>query len=144
MPGVLNTSKERSKHQTSMKECSQYKTTKQDFAKFARCVRKWGAVFGLKDWEISICHEQWTDNTYANNSTNYTARAASVNLSREWPAKPRKGEIERSAFHEVYEILLAPLRACAGARFVTADEIDEATHYVVRTMESIMLKDGIR
>ena len=48
--------------------------------------------------------------------------------------------IRQAAFHEVCHVFLGSLVACAEARFVTEDEINEAAHSVVRTMENVIFK----
>ena len=117
-----------------------YKTTKKDFEKFKKAALKFAQKFGLTDWEIHVFHEEWgNEDSRAYNRCNYTGRVASISLAPEWNTRPVSGEIERTAFHEIFEVLLAPLTTCAFGRFVTEDEIDEAIHYIVRTMENVML-----
>jgi hypothetical protein len=59
---------------------------------------------------------------------------------------PGEAGIRLVAFHEVCELLLARMLICATARYVSRDEIEEAKHEIIRTLENVLFlpekKDG--
>jgi hypothetical protein len=48
------------------------------------------------------------------------------------------GEISKCAFHECMELLIGVLSCKAEQRFIRADEIEEATHTIIRTLENVI------
>jgi hypothetical protein len=51
---------------------------------------------------------------------------------------PGETFIRRVAFHEVCEVFMARMHICAAARHVTREEIDEARHEIIRTLEHVI------
>jgi hypothetical protein len=117
-----------------------YKTTGKDFTEFKAECQRWVDYFGLKDWEICYDKEDSEDNR-ASCLSDYPGKIAVLSLSNEWPSPPQKNEIKQVAFHEVSELLIAPLRAMAVARYVTEDEILVANHYIIRVLENTTFKE---
>ena len=71
---------------------------------------------------------------------NFTAKSSYLILSKEWrntiPVSNR--EVKISAFHEVCEIMLFPLRYLRECRFLTETEIDPEVHRLIRTFENVI------
>ncbi len=113
-----------------------YKTTKKHFEIFKKECAKWIEFFGLKDWEIGY-HHQEDDDTLASLKYDLSGGWATIYLATEWERKePTILEVKECAFHEVCELLLARIRTLAMYRFTTRDEIEEATHGIIRRMEN--------
>ena len=117
-----------------------YKTTEKDFTMFQKECGKWIDYFGLKDWEIKFTHEELGGNR-ASCWSDYPGKLSTIDLNREWESNPQKNEIKFVAFHEVAELLIAPLRTMAYARYVTEDEVSVANHYIIRTLENSIFKE---
>jgi hypothetical protein len=115
------------------------KTTKAHFELFKQQVAKWVGIYGLKDWEVHLSHEEIVGGSRASASINIADRIAYIGLSPDWtPMKVNDDEIKKSAFHEVTEILTGPLVGCAETRFLNQGEIGEASHYIIRTLENVL------
>jgi len=112
------------------------KTTKKDFEIFKKEFLKWFNVFGLKDWKIYFFHDQIDETSYANITYNVAGRVATVRFNLEHNG--RYNNIKETAFHEVCELLLGKLVAVAEYRYVTENEITEATHDIIRRLEKVI------
>jgi len=117
-----------------------YKTTKKDFESFRSECEAWVEYFGLKDWEITYSQEDSNDSR-ASCGANYTGKIATIALTNEWDYKPEILEIRRVAFHEVGELLTAPLCIIAESRYVTQDQVAIANHYIIRVLENTLFND---
>ena len=116
-----------------------YRTTRKHFKQFKSECRYWLNAFGLLGWCVSFFHEMEPDGNLAWESHNVPGRIASLGLSTEWEQlEPNKHEIRRVAFHEVCELLLARLDTEAKYRFAVEDNINEARHAVIRTLEHVV------
>jgi hypothetical protein len=91
----------------------------------------------LYDWEVFIEHKP-DESTRASCYSDYCNKTSTINLSSEWDCEPQKDEVRKCAFHEVVELLIAPLRAVANARWVTYDEMMTANHDIVRRLENVL------
>jgi len=119
-----------------------YKTTKKDFEAFKLECWKWVSYFGLLDWEFNFYHEFRNGDETVRGScyASYTGRIATLYFSPKWDYKPEDSEIKKVAFHEVCEVLTAPLCVMAESRYVTPDEIEAANHYLIRTLENTIFE----
>lgn len=121
-----------------------YKTTKEDFAVFKAEVAFWQSALGLLDWQIYTRHRRLTK-SQGLTEVNLGARCATVILStelRNYDDPPDELTIKQIAFHEVCEVFLARFMICAESRFVTRDELDEARHEIIRTLEKVIFTTG--
>ena len=115
------------------------KTTKKDFKLFKKECKKWIEIFGLKDWEFCFQHECVEfEGNQASCVSNVAGRLASITLFEDWGecGGISKHTIRLAAFHEVCETLLAPLNACAQSRYISAVEIEESGHAIIRRLEN--------
>ena len=120
-----------------------YKTTKKDFEVFKAECRKWVKYFGLIDWDIYYYHDESDDDCRGSCTAENCGKLASVRLGVVWDYKPKRSELKRVAFHEVCEVLTAPLSIMAYSRYVTPGEIESATHYIIRVLENTIFERGI-
>jgi hypothetical protein len=89
-----------------------YNTTKDDFLVFKDLVHKYVDFFGIHEWEVVVVHDKNQGNANsAECSTCMEARKAVITLCAQYKnIYPDILErIKESAFHEVMELLLAPL-----------------------------------
>jgi len=123
-----------------------YKTSKADFELFKKHVGKWVDVFGLKCWQLHFTTETLA-NERAQIRYNLIHRQAIFALNTEFreyeDISIDKALIERTAFHEVMELFLAPLVGMIEQRFALGvDDITEATHMIIRTLENVVWEGG--
>ena len=120
------------------------KTSKEHFEIFKKECQKWIEIFGLKNWGVCFYHKKdsnkgllsWTQYEYA-------GRSVDIYLNTEWQDKHKNSdldyEMKRSAFHEIAEILLYPIRYIGECRYVQGSfEIDTVVHDVIRTLETVL------
>jgi len=113
-----------------------YKTKKKHYKRFKRACRFWAKEFGLVGWRLYYAHSG-TGNK-GNCCTSISGRCATITLSKEWfDVKPTKREVERCAFHEVGELLVARMVMLAKDRFADEWAIDEEKHALIRTLEEV-------
>ena len=123
---------------------AQYKTTPEDFRVFQEAVTFWQRRLGLLDWHIYTRHKTQNRDAQAGCYTDLSGRCATINLSKvldNYDEPPGDKFIRHLAFHEVCELLMARMMICALARHVTGDEINEARHEIIRTLEHVIF-DG--
>ena len=118
------------------------KTTRKHFKIFCDEARKWIKTFGLLDWDISFTHESRI-NGLASCHSDTVSRRAVLNLEPDWGDRDpvTNKSIRVTAFHEVCELLLAPLSICASTRFnISEDEITESVHTVISVLQNVVFK----
>jgi len=121
------------------------KTTAKHFKIFKAECEKWINRFGLFNWEVGYYHKEDGDtSTFSWTVYRYSGRAVDVCLNRTWQDRPYNMEYELrlSAFHEVCEILLYPLRYLGECRFLSDGEIDPEVHSIIRILESVLWRKG--
>ena len=111
------------------------KITKKEFQIFQDEFQKWVSVLSLKRWEIRFQHKKM-DVAFALCETSLSDMVAWITLNTE--IMDGHVSVKMAAKHEALELLLAPLRINAFSRHVTPDEIDEASHGIIRTLEKII------
>ena len=110
-------------------------TTQEDFELFKKECKKWIDFFSLKSWYIDYSHDTLFDNNEACANIDLNARSANLVLGEEWSSDVCKETVRMAAFHEVCELLLAPLVGCAYDRFnLSEEQIAENTHVIIQTL----------
>jgi len=122
-----------------MSEETTVKTTEKDFQIFKKKAVYWIEKLGLKNWRVVYEHSLVRDEGVAHNYSYLPGMVCTLTLSTEYDADDySEYSIRRSAFHEVIELLLARLCICGKSRFVTADELEESRHEIIRVLENVM------
>lgn len=102
----------------------------------------WLDYFGLKRWVMTFetsddYSGDWDTDSLAMLKWNLEAHRATVWLNSDLPeVEISDFQIRRAAFHEIAELLLAPLATLAERRFVSAGQLEQETHGIVRTLEN--------
>ena len=112
-------------------------TSKSDLAFFKERCLFWQKELGLINWGVVFTHEE-TDNRA---QTGYVVSGASatINLSTDWgDDKIDQESLNRTAFHEVLHLLLAPL-VCESMVFYNAKYIDGLEHAIIQTFTNLYL-----
>ena len=117
-----------------------FKTTKKHFNLFKKECDYWIKEFGLTNWCVRYYHRKDSkQEVHAWCNFEFSGRAVDITLNAEvdddYKLNP-EFETKLSAFHEVCEVLLFPLRYLAEARFLTDNEIDPEIHNIIRTLEN--------
>ena len=116
------------------------KTTKKDFRLFKKECRKWIEFFGLKQYECRYFHDKCDGR--AEFYTDITGGLFSVTLNTEFNnCKITKREIKMVASHEIVEgLLFANAISLCFERGYDSNEVDNAFHPIVRTLENTVFK----
>ena len=120
-------------------------TTKADFKVFQTECEKWINIFGLHDWEIGFRHEDFRELNRAECYLDLDGRISTIRLNKDWTID-NDGNIDevtdlklkKTAFHEVCEILIAPLSINSRMRFIRECEIESSEHYIIMTLENVL------
>jgi len=122
-----------------------YQTTEEHFKMFQRECARWLKKFGLVGWECNYDHNDSEPEARATCEYNTSARLCVLTLSLTWDIPPTEDNIWRMAFHEVEELFLGRLVELAENRYsVTEVDIEEATHSIIRTLETIIFRPTLK
>ena len=118
------------------------KTNKNDFEHFKKCCNHW-----IKFWELSEYHVRFEhakdedDDVMAWINRDIGGMCVCIVLNTEWgDQKPTKSELDRSAFHEVFHLVLAKLSLLGKARWCAFNEFTREEEAVIRRMENCIFK----
>lgn len=115
------------------------KTSKKDFELYKKECLKWIKVFGLLDWEPYFDHNEKVTESTARCSFNHESKNVTFTLFQDWEGEIISCEtINMCAFHEVMELLLCKMTSLCHERFITENEIQEATHAIIRRLENVV------
>lgn len=118
-----------------------YKTTEEDFELFKSECQKWIDFFGLKSWEVFHSHQNLNDNAAWCLFNDLKERLVRIGLAVNWDdTEPTKHAVRLAAFHEVCEVLIFRLFDLAISRYSTEDQLLEARHELIRTLENCVFK----
>lgn len=96
----------------------------------------WVAKYSLNNWEFHY-HFSNDGDFRASVCRDHPGRLCIVVLNNKWiGTEPNDENLRLCAYHEATEMLLSKLNDLAHSRSVTADEIEEAMHTVIRTLEN--------
>lgn len=122
----------------------EYLTTEEHFDIFKKECNRWAREYELGDWDLRIFHETDMNDSRASVWINSQDRVAYVYLSREWDVEPDELLVKRSAFHEVWEIILGDIQCVGKSRYITESQFASAVHGVVRRMENCVFDKHYR
>ena len=116
-----------------------YTTTSEQFKIFKDEAEFWKHYLGLLDWEIYYEHS-FIGEGRAKCLGDPQARIVTIVLTTEWHCSHiLEQEIRKSAFHEICEVLLYPLRQMIESNQYIADsDIDSQIHQIIRRLENTL------
>jgi hypothetical protein len=124
------------------------KLTEENFNDFVKYCKKWQKAFGLLDWRVELIFasvEEWEHlkDSKAVVTMNREGMVAIVALNHSWfLTEPTDIELEKTALHEMCELLLRPLNVLLECRFnVSEEDVDYETHRVIRVLEAVLILD---
>lgn len=105
---------------------------------FKERVTYWLDFFGLYNWEITVHaqdEDEEEDDTLAYTTFTVDNRRADIFLSGNFgETEKSEYELDKTAFHEIVEILLLRVRHLAGKRTYDYTEMDGAIHDIIRIL----------
>ena len=116
-------------------------TTEEDFMFYISEFKRYQQAFNLMDWEVNYQWESMND-CRACIQINVEGKLATTCLNRDYDVLYDEAEISKCAFHECMELFLGTLTCKGSQRFIREDEIEEATHTVIRTLENVLWEPG--
>lgn len=114
-----------------------YPVNKRQYELFKKECQKWQKFFGLLDWKIEFVFEP-TD-CLADIHWNTEGKNATVRLSTKWNLPPVDNGIRQTAFHEICEVLLAPL-SDFGYLGANRHPVNTEVHSIIRRLENTVFK----
>ena len=112
------------------------------FKYFKECVNRWVDHFGLYNWDVNIHKdEDEYDGNLAYTMFNVDNKRADIYLVMDWVEMDRYG-LNKTAFHEVIEVMLADVRHIAGKRYTGPEEIDSAIHSIIRILTAKIFEEN--
>lgn len=112
------------------------KTSKKHFDLFKKESLKYIDLLGLREYDILFKHVTLQD-SLAGCDVYWQSRHAILYLGKDWNDTNfdlTDQEIKRTAFHEVLEILLMPIRDYANKRNCTPELVDCEIHRIIQTL----------
>lgn len=109
------------------------------FEVFKQKGKKWQEFFGLTNWLIDYANEKEEDKECAG-STNASVRdrQAYINMSDKFEGT--LDDVELTAFHEMCEVMLTPLRQMALGQYPANEHsVDEACHDIIQRLTNGIL-----
>ena len=110
--------------------------TKKEFKTFKKYVRKWLAILGLTDWEVSVQFGKVSEDTACQTLSENQNRLALIRIDEETENASNKN-LELIAIHECLELVMADIRD-ALCSFYNADLVDKNIHRVIRRLENVL------
>ena len=110
---------------------------------FAEEFSYWIQTFSLNNWEYHFTFgaDGPDDTSRAHLYRDHVSRICLVFLNDSWDGtEPNEVNIRLVAFHEATEMLLSKMNDLANAREFSKDEMEEAVHTVIRTLENTYFK----
>lgn len=103
---------------------------------FTDRVNHWIDFFGLHNWDVNVHAEgEDDDSTLAETYSNIENKRADIYLIMDWgDTEMTQSGLDKTAFHEVLEVMLAEIRYIAGKRDIRFGEIDSAIHSIIRIL----------
>ena len=114
-------------------------TTPKHLKYFVERCKYWQDLFSLKRYTINFLHAD-IDYSFASFKVSRAAMYCVVTLCKTWDGRvPTELELDRTAFHEISELMLVPLRHKAFLSCNEAD-VEKDTHEVIRTLENTVFE----
>ena len=110
---------------------------------FEKRVDHWVKYFGLYNWEIGVRTDKG-DGELAFTTFIVDNRRADICLCDCWEEDMTEYELDKTAFHEVVEILLLKLRHLAGKREYSFEEVDGEIHSIIRILTAKIFEKEIK
>ena len=113
------------------------------FKYFTERVKHWTNHFGLLNWDVNVHEdEDEFDGVLASTFCNISNKRADIYLVMDWNgSEMTKHDLDKTAFHEVLEVMLAEIRQLAGRRDIRFEEIDGAIHSIIRILTATIFEE---
>jgi len=115
------------------------RTTKADFALFQKECQRWIDAFELNNLKFYYTHSE-LDDAFAEFYYAEWMQKITIVFSNEFaePMDDIKQQIKDTAFHEITEILIQPLRIIAEKRNFDREEMEKETHRIIHKLQKVL------
>ena len=116
-------------------------TTKKQFDLYKKTAKNWIKKFELSSWEITFIHMNNDMEALATCQADPSGRSCLLTFTR-YIGKNEgltNDRIKQAGFHEVCELLLAPLAITCQDAKSREEEIDSIRHGIIRRLEYVIL-----
>ena len=118
----------------------EYELNKKHFETFKKETLYWVEKLSMRNYEWNFCFEE-LEYARACVCIDVEGRLATMTLSKTWDVEPKSKILRRSAFHEVFEVLLGSLQVTALTSIGRDDLYNAELHNVIRRMENTQFVD---
>lgn len=109
------------------------KISKKHLDIFKAAVTKYQQELGLMNWDICVSQEELPETDWAETRADVQAHYALIVLNTLIEANLVAGDIRMTAYHEVLEVMLYPMRIALSKLFAW-DVVDEMIHDVIQRL----------
>jgi hypothetical protein len=117
-----------------------YPITAKHFRLFKREVLRLWKLWEMSGWELAVEHHQIGERVFANCGCNPGQRSIRIRLSKTSEVPVTEASLLDSARHEMCHAVVEPLDSIGCCRYVTEDEINAASHEVLRRLMKVLPK----
>jgi hypothetical protein len=117
-----------------------YEITAEQYEVFATEVRRLWALWGMSGWELVLEHFDLPADVFANCGCNPGQRSIRIRLCKKSPVELTDDMLRESARHEMCHAIVEPLDTMGCCRYVTEDELNQASHEVLRRLIVLLPK----
>ena len=109
---------------------------------FVKECMRWQEYFNLKNWRLEYTNNKEAPEVFGSTDASIRDRQAFVNLN---PANPGNiSLVKETAFHEVCEVLLTPLRQMALGQYPANEHtVDEACHDIIQRLTNTICREEV-
>ena len=118
---------------------NKHKITRKIFRCFCERVHFYATNLSLRGWELEVVIGEESTENRATCMTSLDDKYCKITVDPVWDCEPIDDIINKAAFHEVLELLLAPIVALGKERFVTERQFSEAGHAVIMRLQNMLL-----
>jgi hypothetical protein len=117
-----------------------YELTAGQYDVFESEVRRLWALWGMSGWELVVEQHDLPTDVFANCGCNPGQRSIRIRLCKQSAVEVTTPMLLNSARHEMCHAIVEPLDSIGCCRYVTEDELNQASHEVLRRLMPLLPK----
>ena len=119
----------------------EYKVDRKGFNYFRQRCMHWAKILSISHFEFFFQFGDTPDDVRADIGIDLVGKICTIRLNSEWTSPVTKVQLDRVAFHEILELLLADLAFYA---YISASRglVEEVTHKIIRSLENYVFKSA--
>ncbi len=115
-----------------------------EFNLFKKEVKKWLKIFGVKDYDVYFLFENLYDDTWASCAVDTEAHSTifryNTKIDEDLIQYHTNERINKTALHEVLELIFNTIDEKAKYRYIKEDEIDTERHRLIELFCNVLIE----